>query len=344
MAIVSQQRGAAYVLALATLLVGITLALAALRSSGAYFLAQDSRVKSEAARNLAEAGIEYAYWQVHHQQCALPYTADVTLPGGQFHVEAVDNGFAVGSSMLITSTGTAGSTTFISKRVVLGLLPYDYAWCEDSDISTNEKITCTYGTRGLRTNGSVDLSNPANDISTGVWAKNGFSFTQGTINPKYSGVPPIHFPEIDIGYYTDMADFTFWSNTELPIRNLPPAPALVVVSGDLKLKGPGGSYDGKYLFVASGVIEVEGSMTATPGSALGLISQSRIVLKGGCNTLHALCYAHNYSGTALIDIGDSIIITGTIAADHIVIDDDVTLIRRPEIVSLLRRSFKLPGQ
>ena len=95
--------GAAYVLALVTLLVGMTLALAMIRSSSSSFYAENSRYRKRAALNIAEAGADCAYWQVHWNNQRLPYSADVSLGSGSFHVDATDDGSRQLSTMKIVT-------------------------------------------------------------------------------------------------------------------------------------------------------------------------------------------------------------------------------------------------
>ncbi|MCX8052713.1 MAG: hypothetical protein N3B12_02810, partial [Armatimonadetes bacterium] len=118
------QRGAAYLLAVTTLMVGVAFALAMLRATSGCFIAENSRHAKRAAANLAEAGLDYAYWQIQYKGVHLPYSATVPLTTGSFQVTAVDDGSRDSSTVLITSTGIVGRDKHQCRRVVLGLLPY----------------------------------------------------------------------------------------------------------------------------------------------------------------------------------------------------------------------------
>jgi hypothetical protein len=114
------ERGAAYVLALVAMTTGLALSLALLRASNGSFLAQSSRNNKDSAQYLAEAGIDYASWQIAENNHAVPYTADVTLGAGSFHVTVVDDSAREVGTFLVQCTGTVGSSTFSSKRVIAG--------------------------------------------------------------------------------------------------------------------------------------------------------------------------------------------------------------------------------
>ncbi len=105
-------------IALVTLLVGSTLSLALLRASLGQFTSESSRQKKQAAADLAEAGIDYAHWQVVSKDQALPYSADITLNTGSFHVDAVDDSARQQDAVLITATGTVGNCSHTMKRVI----------------------------------------------------------------------------------------------------------------------------------------------------------------------------------------------------------------------------------
>ncbi len=111
--------GAAYVLALTTLVVGVTFALAMLQASGSYFLSERSRSTKQQAMDLAEAGVDYAYVQINKRGQATPYTSPVVnLASGSFQVSAAD--LPGGATVLITSTGTVNGTSYTVRRVTKG--------------------------------------------------------------------------------------------------------------------------------------------------------------------------------------------------------------------------------
>lgn len=110
--------GAAYVLALTTLVVGVTFALAMVDSSSSYFLRERSQNWTMMARDLAEAGADYAYDAVNKHNVSVPYTfPTVSLASGSFSVTVSDGGSA---TMLITSTGTVKGQSITIQRITKG--------------------------------------------------------------------------------------------------------------------------------------------------------------------------------------------------------------------------------
>lgn len=111
--------GAAYVLALTTLVVGVTFALTMLQSSGSYFLTERSRNRKQMAMDMAEAGIDYAYIQVNNRGQSVPCAwPAVNLASGRFVVTATD--IPGTATMLLTSTGTVNGVSYTIKRVTKG--------------------------------------------------------------------------------------------------------------------------------------------------------------------------------------------------------------------------------
>lgn len=252
------QQGAAYVLALVTLLVGSILAFALLRAAGVQYLAEQTRSQKRAARNMAEAGIDYAFWKVHCKCAGLPYSADVTLSTGSFHVDVTDDGSRDSSSMLIVSKGTSGRHTCTIKKVALGPLPYQYCWCESSAVDDGDILLASGSGRGIRSNGKVKLSHAFTSLTNGGWAATVFEGT-GTVSPKYTSTPPVRFPDIDFAYYASIANYTFGSPskpTTLSITSgMQSGGGVVLVYGDIT-NIQGISYVGNWTVIATHDITV----------------------------------------------------------------------------------------
>lgn len=105
-------------LAITTLLIGMTFSIVMLQMGSGYFLAASSRGNKQAAANLAEAGLEYAYWQVNNNGAALPLSANLTLSTGSIQITAVDDSATVAGSMFVTSTATSGNYSYTTTRVM----------------------------------------------------------------------------------------------------------------------------------------------------------------------------------------------------------------------------------
>lgn len=340
----SSRSGSAYVLALVTLLTGTILALTMLRSGSASFIAEDSRTKKMAAAGLAEAGIDYAYWQVHYKGANLPYSANINLAHGSFSVQATDDGSHDPSTMLITSTGTSGKHSHTIKRVMLGLLPYRYSWCENMEINTDKRVS-VIGSGGLRANGRITLSNNNNNITTGAWATGNIN-NSGTVTPKYPGSPPIRFPDIDFSYYDSIATWKAYSN--IVILNLWGG-GILLVNGNINING---LYTGVYTIIATGNIVVSAPLLASgPGSYLALITDETIDIQPLALTVDAIMYARKGgagrfvpgNGSGEIKIHGATTINGCMFADRITNDNTVTINRPSNLNLSLMRQLRLPG-
>ena len=296
-----KSRGAAYILALVTLLVGSVLSLALLQASATYFLDENSRTKKGAAVNLALAGVDYAYWQVHYQGLPLPYSGDVTLTSGSFHVDASDDGSRDRSTMVITSTGTSGGYSYTIKRVTLGLLPYHYAWCENGQINENDAITSTSLNRGIRANDLINLSNYGVNINTGLWSTSTIT-THGTGTPQYPSGPPIAFPDITYSSYASIATVTYNNDTTFTSLSYP-SDAVIYVNGNATLNLFTWKYRGACTVVATGNIVIKSNLTYYDTSSyLALITSRTITVQSTAPSVVATLYAHRSDNGAQVPI------------------------------------------
>lgn len=338
----SDNRGAAYVLALVTMLVGSVLALAMLQAGTSYFLGEDSRTKKRAAMNVAQAGADYAYYQVHYNAGALPYTADVTLATGSFHVEATDDGSRDRSTMLVTSTGTCGGASYTAKRVTLGLLPYHYAWCENGKVNTTDAITSTSQGRGMRANDDITFYDYGTNITTGVWSA-GLITPRGTVTPRYPSGPPIAFPAIDYAYYNSIATFTNDGDAMFTSLNYP-SDAVIVVNGNATINLFTGRYRGAVTIVATGNITVRSSLTYyDSNSYLALITNKTITIQSTAWSVVGAFYAHKPDNSGKVQIQGFTTIVGTVSGDTVTTDRSVDIRRDSGMNLNTMRRLHLPG-
>ena len=334
------KRGAVYVLALVTMLVGITLALALLRTVGASFMQESSRDKKQAAVNMAEAGVDYAFWQIHYKGRKLPFFADVALTTGSFHVDAVDDGNREASAMVVTSTGTVEKHKHTIKRVTLGPLPYHYMWCENREIYDGDMLTNTGVIGGFRANGLIRLDHTYTNITTGAWAT-GTITASGTVTPRYPSNPPIAFPAIDYNYYQTIATHVFPSDKTFTVLNYAGGHADIYVQGNVTVRG---IYTGVYTIVATGDIFINGTLSpGSPDSFLALITMKQIKIETTCPSLDAVLYAHKSDKTGLIWIWGSTVITGSVATDDFITDSPVTMNYNPKLTLGVMKQLHLPG-
>lgn len=326
-------------LAVTTLLAGITLGLAMLRASGAYFISEDTRQRKQAAVNLAEAGINYAYWQVHYANQPLPYTADVTLSTGRFHVEAVDDGNREPSTMLITSTGTVGKHSHTVRRVTLGLLPYHYAYCENRNADVAQPINVNGPGLGMRANGHIKLDNLITNVTAGAWATTTVS-TKGWVQPRYPDSPPIYFPEIDYTYYSSIANYTYNGDRSYWSLDCPDG-TVIYVNGKVYIQG---WYRGRITVVATGDIIVNGSLSSADGdSFIALITKQQIRVDLLALNVEAIMYSHTPGKRSDIDIKGLATIHGVAASDDNKIALTSNFYANTKLNLAIMRQLKLPG-
>lgn len=333
------RRGAVYVLSLITMLIGLTLALAMMRAAGSYFIGQDSRQKKLAAMNLAEAGADYAFWQVHYKDKTLPYSADVTLGTGSFHVDAVDDGNRDRSIMLITSVGTCGRHKYTMKRETLGLLPYNYAYCENRSVDDGDTLVSTGIAGGMRANGSIKLDSWSNNVTTGAWATSTIT-SNSTVTPKNPNSPPIYFPSIDYSYYNSVATNKYFTDISISWLNYAGGGATIYVQGRVWISG---WYKGIYTIVATGDITVDGDLEAWDSSSyIALITQQHIRVTGSYD-VEAVMYAHSAGNSATCELQGWPQISGVIASDDNRTNNTSYFDRDSRLNLSILRQLKLPG-
>ena len=334
------RRGGAYVLALVTLLTGLTLGLAMLRAASTHFTNQDSRAKKQAATNLAEAGIDYAYWQIHHQNSPLPYSADVTLETGIFQVKATDDGDRDPSTMLITATGTRDGHSHAAKRVTIGALPYHYTYCENKNADDAHALISDGPGPGFRVNGHIKFDSLNTQVTSGAWATTTIA-TKGAITPQHPNSPPIAFPEIDYAYYASVADRMYVGDTSFVAPGIP-ANAVIVVNGKADISGP---YAGMCTIVTTDDIRITGSLwPLNQNSHLALITQRHIDVEAEGVLVQAVMYAHKADNSGEVHTRrQSIEIVGVMASDDNRTDEDLTIRYDTRLNIDVMRELHLPG-
>ena len=336
----NSRRGAAYLIAVTTLLVGVVLALAMLRVAGGCFMAENTRHSKRAAVNLAEAGVDYAYWQIHYNGAHLPYQATVSLATGTFNVSAVDDGTRDASTVVITSTGLSGGHSYTVRRVVLGPLPYHYARCENTYTADADTLTSTGTGRGLRANGTIWLGSSGNNVRTGAWA-GGAITASGTVTPRYPNTPPIRFPDIDYNYYYSNADYYHPDDATYTSLSFPGRSVIIFVGDDLKVRG---TYTGVITMVVGDTVTVEGPLVAGNASSyLAVVALHSITIEPAAATVEGVFYCHNPGGTGSIHVKDTKTINGSVCADVIATDKTTAFNPMSRLDLNAMRQLRLPG-
>ena len=337
------RRGAAYVLAIVTLLVGTILVLALMRSSVSHFMNQASLDDKLAARNMAWAGVDYGYWKVAYQSQGVPYSANVTLDTGSFQTSVVDDGARAPGTVRITSVGTVGRYQETVIRVMgvsaqSSVLPYEYAWCENGPVSSTHIIYSSLGTGGMRANGPISLTNGDTSITNGIWSTSTID-VHGVGTPQYPNSPAITFPAIDYAYYDSIATRIYTGDTTITSLDYP-AGAVIVVHGNLSIKG---TYNGLCTVVATGTITTPGNLRRANGSSfLALISEVKVTISGN-STFEGVAYSHNSSGTGTIELKGFATTSGSLAGDNISQKLTCTIDGDPDLTRDIMTQLYLPG-
>ena len=334
--------GAVYVLAVVTLLVGTVLVLALMRSSVSHFLNQSSLDDKVAARNMAWAGVDYGYWQVAHQSQGVPYSANVALNTGSFQTSVVDDGARAPGTIRITSTGTVGACQETVIRVMEAdtesiALPYEYAWCENGPVSSNDSIISSVG-QGMRANGDVSLTSTGNLITNGVWSTATIT-TRGSVSPQYPNSLAVTFPTIDYAYYDSIATRIYSGNTSITTLDYP-AGAVIVVHGNLSIRG---TYNGLCTVVATGTIATTGDLRKANGSSyLALITSQKITITQN-SMMEGIAYCHDATGSGVLDMKQHVVTSGSLAADDISQRQTLTANGDPGLTRDIMTQLHLPG-
>lgn len=114
-----RQRGSVAVAAIVALAVGLTVSVGMLLAGEGARAAGHHEARTRAARAMAEAGVEYGYWQYAYKGASLPFSQARALGGGSFAVTISGNGTAIQRSVKIVSVGTVGADSATVTRVLL---------------------------------------------------------------------------------------------------------------------------------------------------------------------------------------------------------------------------------
>ena len=113
-----KQRGSAALIAIVTMTILVIMGLAGATLSMNARLMSSRKTRDAGVRALAEAGIEYGYWQFAWNRVALPYNeSNHALGEGSFTVRVADNSGSVSESIQVTSTATLRGANYTSTRV-----------------------------------------------------------------------------------------------------------------------------------------------------------------------------------------------------------------------------------
>ena len=113
-----KQRGSAALIAIVTMLILVILGLCGATLAMNARLMSSHKAREAKVRAIAEAGVEYGYWQYIWNRTTLPFTeTNRTFGEGSFSVSVADNGGSVADSIEVNVTSTLRGATYRATRV-----------------------------------------------------------------------------------------------------------------------------------------------------------------------------------------------------------------------------------
>ncbi len=296
-----------------------------------------SRAKKETrAFNLAEAGIDYAAWQLYNNPTTtLPATwSRGDLDGGPFAVEAT---YYPGTTDTIVLTSTGNSQGWISQVKVVGAFlstggggqnaVFDCALFSDADLALSGNFDVG-GDVHANANATVK-GNPSveGDLSAcGSVEIKGNPDIQGDVIPGANRVP---MPTVDLCYYRGIATevytggHTFSGNTSLD--------GVVFVEGDAHINA---NFSGEGVIVVDGDVHINGNATLQSSEdEFAIVSCGTVRVNGNC-TIEGWVYTHNVDVPGLFRGNGNADITGGVAADIIQCNGNMDIEYRTPTVDL----------
>lgn len=236
------KRGSAYLIALITLVTGMTLGLALLRSSGAITIQGRSTIDAGIASHLADAGMAYGYWLYRYRIQSLPLSEEITLDTGTASVQ-INNYDPLPDTVKITSIGTYRDTSVSRLRIVRKRArPFEMAFCWRAP---SEPYSYSPSVNSLRTgrngqDGDVWINGTFAygtllDVDGDVFAKS-VSFTNMWVTGRIvTRNEKITFPTINANYYKNKAqqNNTYYGYYDPSLGGLYPAVTLTWGQADI---------------------------------------------------------------------------------------------------------------
>jgi cytoskeletal protein CcmA (bactofilin family) len=330
------------IVALTTLLI-LGTSLLEMTINGLASATRDSR-RSEAFA-LAESGVEMALAKLYDNydgandvlEATGAYSGSFTFPEGSvsYVIQAPYQGIA--DTCVVTSQATSWRNEQVGVRVVASYVrdpsrTFEGAIFSDSPLTLNGAGTVLPDASGkggqIYANGNVTFKG-----TSFTMAPEGAILTTGETNwvpPQvpatsvYQHIAPFTMPVIDLNYYKSIATkIITGNNVTLKSSDLTGIGGVIYVDGNVKISG---NFSGQAMIVATGSIQVTGSVEAThPGTdALALLSPKSIKVAGGA-TVDGLIYAHGVTVDAEATMSGNITVHGAICADVVVTDGSITV-------------------
>ncbi len=275
--------------------------------------------KDTQAFNLAEAGIDYAAWQLYNAGpgLSLPATWSRTdLAAGTFTVTATQ--YAGSSDTLVLDATGAADGHQAEVKVVGNFLTtgptdqnavFDYGLFSNSDLTMGGSFSITgavHANGNVRVNGNPTVTGDVSAVGT-VGGSRNFG---GQVLPRSDRVG---MPVIDLQYYRSRALQILPGGTNFSGNT--PLDGIVFVDGNCSING---NFSGQGVIVCSGQVTINGNAgLVNPASdEFAIVSAGGVRINGNC-TIRGWIYTHNLSLTASFSGNGNATVTGGVAADVI---------------------------
>ncbi len=339
------QAGSVFLLAIVALVTLLLLGTSLLQMAINGLANASEQSKRSEAFSLAESGVDMALVKLYDDydnvnetlSSSGRYDASFALPGGSVSYTITSPYNGISDTCMITSRATSWRNEQIAIRVVASYLTnpsrtFEGAIFSDSPLTLNGAGSVLPDETGkggqIYANGNITFNGTSFTMSS-----DGALLTTGTTNwvptqvpatAVYQNVAPIPMPIIDTNYYRSIATRVYNGNVTLRDSDLTGISGVIFVNGDVKMSG---NFSGQAVIVATGKIQVTGSVLAThpDTDALALLSPKSIKIAGN-SRVDGLVYAHGVMVDAETTLSGNIEVHGAVCADVVVTNGSITVV------------------
>jgi cytoskeletal protein CcmA (bactofilin family) len=342
----AQPRGSAYLIALAALVVGLTLGLALMAAGSQALRAQNGLERSRMLSCAALGGLEYGYWAFTYGAYGLPTDLTTTLGECTLLVQVVDNTRQIPDTIRVTSTASCAGRSVSITRVYGAKKLTDvflYAVASNGSETESDAIICGADPGGegdVYINGNVKWQDSRSAVYGTVYAA-------GSINSslfawaKQPNQPLLAFPAIDLSYYQARANVIYTRATTLINPTFAQPFTLVYVDGDLTIRG---TVTGTGTIVVNGRIEVDGSLVYAQAGRdkIALIATDDIRIGSAAQTVSGILYSEGKVSVRPRST-DLSVPAGVLAGASLDIHGTIRVVHDPDLTDEMKRAMQLPG-
>lgn len=333
-------------IALAALVVGLTLGLALMTSASQALRAQNGLERSQMLTCAAQGGLEYGCWAFTYGAYGLPTDLTTTLGECTLLVQVVDNTRQIPDTIRVTSTASCAGRSVSVTRVYGAKKLTDvflYAVASNASDTESQPIVCGAdpgGNGDVYINGNVKWQHPQSGVYGAVYAS-------GSINSslfawaKYPSQPQLTFPDIDLAYYQARASVIYTSDTTLNNPTFPQPFTLVYVNGDLTIRG---TVTGTGTIVVNGRIEVDGDLSYAQAGRdkIALIATDNVTIGSTAQTVSGIFYTQRK--VALRPRTTELSVpAGVLAGNSLDIRGGIRVVHDPDLTDGMKQALQLPG-